>query len=178
MIDRIKTHLLISCVWLMAACAGVTPDHYKAERALLELDRYFTGTVDAWGMFSDRSGTVVRRFNVVIRCAWAGDTGTLDEDFTYSDGRTEKRVWTIRKLGGGRYVGAAGDVVGEAQGSAAGNALHWRYVLELKVGEKNYHVDFDDWMYQMDEDVMLNRAVMSKFGFRLGEVTLVFRKRK
>ena len=60
---------------------------------------------------------------------------------------------------------------------AAGNALNWRYVLDLKVGERNYHVDFDDWMYQMDEDVVLNRAVMSKFGFRLGEVTLAFRKR-
>ena len=178
MIDRVKTLLLISCVWLMAGCAGVTPDHYKAERPLLELDRYFTGTVDAWGMFSDRSGTVVNRFSVVIRCTWAGDTGTLDEDFTYSDGRKEKRVWTIRKLAAGRYVGTAGDVLGEAHGSSAGNALHWRYVLDLKVGEKNYHVDFDDWMYQMDEDVMLNRAVMSKFGFRLGEVTLAFRKRK
>jgi hypothetical protein len=29
----------------------------------------------------------------------------------------------------------------------------------------------------MDDRVMLNRAVMSKFGFRLGEVTLAFYKR-
>ena len=36
---------------------------------------------------------------------------------------------------------------------------------------------FDDWMFQMDERVMLNRAVMSKFGIRLGEVTLSFTKR-
>ena len=129
-----------------AGRAGVAPNQSAAERPRLELDCYFTGT--------------------------------LDEDFTYSDGRREKRVWTIRKLGAGRYLGTAGDVVGEPQGSAAGNAPNWRYVLDLKVGEKNYHVDFDDWMVQIDEDVMLNRAVMSKFGFRLGEVTLAFRKRK
>ena len=29
----------------------------------------------------------------------------------------------------------------------------------------------------MDEQVTLNKAVMSKFGFRLGEVTLSFTKR-
>lgn len=42
---------------------------------------------------------------------------------------------------------------------------------------KVYHVDFDDWMYLIDERVMLNRATMSKFGVRLGEITLSFTKR-
>jgi hypothetical protein len=32
-------------------------------------------------------------------------------------------------------------------------------------------------MYLMDDQVMLNRSVMSKFGVRLGEVILTFRKR-
>jgi hypothetical protein len=31
-------------------------------------------------------------------------------------------------------------------------------------------------MYLIDEHVMLNKAVMSKFGLRLGEVTLAFHK--
>ena len=42
---------------------------------------------------------------------------------------------------------------------------------------KVYHVDFDDWMYLIDERVMLNRATMSKLGVRLGEITLSFTKR-
>ena len=50
-------------------------------------------------------------------------------------------------------------------------------MLALPVGDKVYNVNFDDWMFLMDDKVMLNRAVMSKFGFRLGEVTLSFRKR-
>jgi hypothetical protein len=32
-------------------------------------------------------------------------------------------------------------------------------------------------MYLMDEQVMLNQSVMSKFGWRLGEVVLTFHKR-
>jgi hypothetical protein len=65
-------------------------------------------------------------------------------------------------------------VVGEAQGEARGNALRWRYVLALPVGDKVYNVDFDDWMYLIDDRVMLNRSAMSKFGLHLGEVTLSF----
>jgi hypothetical protein len=40
-----------------------------------------------------------------------------------------------------------------------------------------WEVQFDDWMYLMDERVMLNKARMSKWGFHLGEVTLSFTKR-
>lgn len=170
--------ILLFAICLVNACASVTPDDYRTEKPVLELDRYFNGTIDAWGMFTDRQGRVIKRFTVLMRGSWSGDTGTLDEDFSYSDGSREKRIWTIRKTAPGRYIGTAADVVGEAIGSAAGNALNWRYVLDLKVGDKSYHVDFDDWMYLMDDDVMLNRARMSKFGFALGEVTLAFKKRK
>ena len=68
------------------------------------------------------------------------------------------------------------DVVGEAIGEVAGNALRWRYVLALPVDGKTYHVDFDDWMFLMDDKVMLNRSYMSKWGFDLGEVILTFVK--
>jgi hypothetical protein len=119
---------------------------------------------------------VVRRFTVLMKCQWTGDEGVLDEAFTYSDGKTERRVWRLKKLPGGKYTGTAGDVVGVAQGQASGNAFQWAYTLKLPVDDKVYEVQFDDWMYLIDERVMLNRAVMSKFGIRLGEVTLSFQK--
>jgi hypothetical protein len=120
---------------------------------------------------------VVKRFRVIIDASWKGEIGTLDEHFTYSDGTTQRRVWTVTKLSDGRYRGTADDVVGEAEGQASGNALRWRYVMALPVDGKVYNVDFDDWMFLMDERVMLNRSVMSKFGYRLGEVTLSFTRR-
>ena len=69
-------------------------------------------------------------------------------------------------------------MVGVAEGRSAGNALNWRYTLALPVDGKVYEVQFDDWMYLMDERVMLNKAVMSKFGIKLGEVTLSFYKQE
>lgn len=162
---------------LLTSCAAPEPATYANQKPTLDLQRYFNGTLDAWGMFQDRSGKVVKRFTVVMRCKWEGDVGTLDEDFTYSDGTKQNRVWTLRKVGPDRYIGTAPDVVGEASGITAGNVLHWKYVLALPIGGRIYNVNFDDWMYLMDDRVMLNRAAMSKFGFNLGEVTLSFTKR-
>jgi hypothetical protein len=167
----------------LAGCAAIEPSAYADEKPPLDLKRYFDGTLDAWGVFQDRSGRIVRRFTVVIRCSWQGDVGTLDEDFSYSDGSTQKRIWTLRKsdepadAGVVRWTGTAADVVGEARGAVSGNAFNWRYTMALEVDGRTWQVDFDDWMYLVDERTMLNRAVMSKFGVRLGEVLLSFRKR-
>jgi len=164
-------------IGMLSACSTTDVSQYAQEKPVLDMQQYFNGTIDAWGMFQDRSGKVVKRFTVVIQCSWKDDVGTLDEDFTYSDGTKQKRVWTLKKGANGQYIGTASDVVGNAIGSTAGNALRWSYVLALPVGDKVYNVNFDDWMFLMDDRVMLNRAVMSKFGFRLGEVTLSFSKR-
>jgi hypothetical protein len=86
-------------------------------------------------------------------------------------------VWRLTQWPDGRYTGTAGDVVGEAQGQARGNAFRWGYTLRLPVDGKTYDVQFDDWMFLMDERVMLNKAVMTKWGIRLGEVTLSFVRR-
>lgn len=168
--------LALSGLILLSGCAGVEVSDYRAESPALDLRSYFNGRLNAHGMFQDRSGKVVKRFSVIIQADWKGDTGTLDEDFTYSDGTKQRRVWTLTRQADGTYIGRADDVVGEARGELAGNALRWRYVLALPVDGKVYHVNFDDWMFLMDDKVMLNRSFMSKFGFDLGQVTLSFSK--
>ena len=168
----------LALVFGLLGCAEVEVANYAAEKPELDLARYFNGTLDADGMFQDRSGKVVKRFHVVIAASWQGDTGTLDERFTYSDGSTQRRVWTVTRHDAHRYSGRADDVVGEAVGEARGNALRWRYVMALPVDGKVSNVDFGDWMFLMDDRVMLDRSVMSKFGFRPGGVTLSLRKRE
>ncbi len=190
----------------LSGCAGPQIGDYTAEKPVLDLRTYFNGTLDAYGVFTDRSGKVVKRFTVVMRCTWNGEDGVLDEDFVYSDGTTQKRIWRLKHLGNGRYEGRADDVVGVARGQTAGNAFRWGYTLALpvggdpsaagpprgasappggsepraagSVGATIVEVQFDDWMYLMDNRVMLNKAAMSKFGIHLGEVTLTFVKRQ
>ena len=127
-------------------------------------------------MFQNRSGEVIKRFHVDIQSRTEGENLILDERFLYSDGTRQQRVWTLTPDGPGRWKGRAADVIGEARGELAGNALRWRYELALPVDGTTYQVQFDDWMYLMDEDTLINRSFMSKFGVELGQVTLFFRR--
>lgn len=181
-LQRLVTIFLITLTsFFLTSCSSPSVQMYIKETPKLDLASYFNGEIDAYGIFTNRSGEVVKRFKVLIKAKWETKdgkrVGILDEDFTYSDGTTQKRIWTLTEIAPGRYSGTASDVIGEASGELAGNALNWRYTLALPVDGKIYHVQFDDWMYLMDDKVMLNRAQMSKFGIYLGEVTLAFYKR-
>lgn len=171
----IRTVALLCCL-LLASCGNVDIRDYAQESPPLDLRQYFEGRVEAWGMFQKRSGLVVKRFHVVIDGHSEGDKLILDERFVFSDGTTQQRVWTLTPDGEGRWRGTAGDVVGEAIGEVAGNALRWRYVLRLPVDDSVYDVTLDDWMYLIDEQTLANRSFMSKFGVEVGQITLFFRK--
>ncbi|MDG1580108.1 DUF3833 domain-containing protein [Pseudomonas sp. GOM6] len=161
---------------LLGGCSGVEVEHYSDQQPRLDLPTFFDGPVEAWGIFEDRSGEVIKRFHVDITSRREGEQLILDERFLYSDGTRQRRVWTLTPDGEGRWRGRADDVLGEAQGEIAGNALRWRYQLNLPVDDTTYVVEFDDWMYLMDEDTLINRSSMRKFGVELGQVTLFFRR--
>lgn len=161
---------------MLSACAGPGLGEYAGQQPVFDFRRYFDGEILAHGIVSDRGGKVLRRFVARIRCSWADDLGTLDEQFTYDDGERMRRIWRVERLRDGSYAGTAADVVGQAKGASAGPAFNWRYTLRVPVRGTEYDIDFDDWMFQIDERTVINRAVMSKFGVRVGDVTLAFAK--
>ena len=167
--------LLLLAVISIAAC-GVTPQEYENENPTMDMKTYFNGPIQAWGLFQDYREKVIKRFHVSMQGTWEGNNGTLDEHFTYSDGTTQRRVWKLSRIDQHNYTGTADDVIGEAKGQAYGHALRWQYTLALEVDDDIYHVQFDDWMYLIDENTVINRSVMSKFGVNVGEVILVFIK--
>lgn len=154
---------------------------YKNAAPELKIEQYFQGHTKAWGVFEDRFGKVRRRFVVDINGEWDEDKHilTLTEDFIYDDGEKEQRIWTIRKTGDATYIGSADGVVGVAEGRSAGNAFNFKYTFNLPVNGKTWQVNFDDWMYlQTDENILFNKATISKWGFRLGDVYIFFDKRE
>lgn len=163
---------------LLQGCSTMKIEDYKTALPKLDLFSYFEGNTKAWGQFQDRSGQVIRRFEVDIKGVvnQQNNTLTLTEDFVYDDGEKQQRVWIIAKVAEDQYIGTASDVVGEAEGRSAGNALNWRYTLDLPYKDSSIHVQFDDWMFLHNDQVMLNRASVSKWGFNVGEVTLFFNK--
>ena len=52
----------------LSGCASPSIDDYGSESPAFDLKNYFNGAVDAWGIFTDRSGKVVKRFTVLMNC--------------------------------------------------------------------------------------------------------------
>ena len=167
---------LTSCAqWLLRADMS----DYANQRPVLKLEEFFDGKSYAYGIFEDRFGNLKRQFRVQIDGRIDLGRLILDEQFIYDDGETARRVWTIDNLGPDesgltRYQGRADDVDGTATGQVSGNVLSWSYDIVLSMSGQQLQVRFDDFIYQLDQDIAINRAFVSKWGVEIGSVTLVF----
>ena len=173
---RVRIAIILICLVGLNGCGNMQISNFSRAEPKFVLEKYFAGKTRAWGIFEDRFGNVRRQFTVNITGIAAGNTLTLDEQFKYADGEQDRRVWKITKLSPNSYEGRADDIVGVATGETRGNALNWRYTMDLKIGESTLRVQFDDWMFLQPDGVLINRARVSKLGFEIGQVTLTFQK--
>lgn len=160
----------------LGACASFDLESHAELGPALDLKEYFDGRTYAWGMFENRGGSMKRSFKVIIDGQVTDNTLTLDERFLFDDGERDRRVWTLTQAADGTWTGDANDTVQPAKGEAKGAAYRMRYKTNLDVGDQKYVVSFDDRMFRIDDDTVINRAIVSKFGVRVGEATIVFRK--
>jgi len=171
-----KRYLLIASVLLLSACTGINPQEYRTTTPALDLKQFFSGDLRAYGMLQDRNGLMTRRFTVTMRGEWQGDVGTLTEHFSFDDGEQQDRVWHLQRVAENRYHGSAADVIGTAQGNINGSVLQWQYQLEVPWNGGKIAVTLDDWLYLIDQRHLLNKTELTKFGFKVGELTLVIEK--
>lgn len=159
---------------LLTGCSSMKIEDFAGSSPAFVPEEYFLGQTKAWGFFQDRFGTIRREFVVTIDGTMDGDTLVLDEYFEYRDGETDRRVWRIKNTGNGNYEGRADDIIGVAKGEVKGRAMRWAYEHDLPVGDSTWRVTFDDWMFLQDDQVMMNRSSIFKFGFKLGDVVIYF----
>lgn len=160
-------------------CSKVDLRQYQDNEPRFSLFEYFHGETTGWGMVQDRQGNLLRRFVVDITGTIDAEQRlTLEEHFHWDDGEISSRTWTIAKTGEHTFTGTAADVHGNAMGAAYGNVLNWRYFLDIEVSGRTWKIHLDDWMFLQEDDVLINKTRMSKFGFALGDITIVFRKNK
>ena len=169
--------LALTALVFLASCSGKPSlDDEKLSDREFRLEQFFAGKTKAHGQFQDILGNVSRRFEVDITGAWDGRLLTMVEDFTYADGSEEQRIWKLTKTGSNTWSGTAGGVIGDAFGETRGDTFNWGYKIDLPVPNGTMRVVFDDWMWQLSDTRVLNRAYMSKYGFPLGEVVIYFEK--
>ena len=155
---------------------SMKPEDFKNTEPEIKIEKYFEGQVKAWGILQDRKGRVTRQFEANMIGKFENNILTLEEDFFWKDGETQRRVWKINKIDEHNYIGTAPDVVGEAKGVSYGSAFKFEYNLMIPFKGKNIKIRFDDWIFKQDEKVAINRATLTKFGFKVGELIVFFEK--
>ncbi len=175
MLSSLKKGVLLMGLLSLFGCGPSLEKHAELEPKM-DLKEYFTGPIKAWGLIQDYSGNVVSRFDVTMVGTWDGDTGVLEEEFVYYTGNKDTRTWTITKTGDGQYEGRAGDIIGKAVGEEKGAAIRWAYEMEIPVDGTTHRVKLDDWMWRMNDGILINRSYIKKFGITVAELTLVMQK--
>ena len=170
---RLFCYAFLLCV---TACSHADISQYKQQQPKLDLQQYLNGKIAGYGIVEDRSGNVTKRFNFSGNANWDGPNGHFYETITYSDGNIESRIWILTKLSESSYEATTPDVIGKATIKVAGNAMNWQYTMNIKVNNSSYAINFDDWMFLMNDGRMINRNYFHKFGFTVGELTLFMEK--
>jgi len=173
-----KIILALIVTILLTNCSGnnMKPIDFKDQKPRLIIEKYLSGNIKAWGILQNRSGKVIRQFTADLNGKWDGKQLVLDEKFIWNDGEIQTRQWKIDKIDEHNYEGTAGDVVGKAKGYSYGPAFKFEYVLLVPVKGKEMKITFDDWIFMQDEKIAINRATLTKFKFKVGELTVFFKK--
>ena len=166
-----KKLALLVAAGLIAGCSQSVSE-YSNETPVLKLDQFFQGQSRAWGVLHNWQGKQSVRFTVELCGSWQGNNGNLYELFHFSDGRIEQRHWQLQQNPDGSIRGTAGDVIGQAIGQLAGNTLYWEYTLRVPYDGDTLDVKVKDWLYLVDNENLLNRSTLHKFGLTVGELTL------
>jgi len=169
--------VLVLGLGLIGCSSGPKIEDFDDTSPVFVPETYLLGETRVWGIFQDRFGTVRRQFVADVVGTVDGNVLTLDETFEYADGEKDKRIWKITNLGDGRYEGEANDVIGKAVGEANGQAFHLSYYVDIEVSEDStWRVHFDDWLMLQEDGVVVNRAIVTKFGVKIGELSAFFKK--
>lgn len=160
---------------MLSSCSATHIDDYQHKSPQLDLHSFFNGSLTAHGVLKDRSGKVTRQFNATINAYWRNGIGTLEERFVFDDGEVQLRNWTLTP-NGESYKATAGDVIGAGTATVKGNAMRLDYVLEITYKGSPLQLHVEDWMWQVDNAVLLNESTLRKWGFKVGSIQLVIVK--
>ena len=167
---------LFTLIIALSSCSEMKPIDFKDKKPRLIIEDYLSGDVKAWGILQNRSGKVTRQFSAELNGEWDGKQLILNEKYIWNDGEIQTRKWKIDKIDEHNYEGTAGDVVGKAKGYSYGPTFKFEYVLLVPVKGKMMKITFDDWIFKQDDKVAINRATMTKFGIKVAELTVLFKK--
>ena len=154
-------------------------DEFANREPRLQLERYFEGRSEGWGVMQSRFGTLLQQFQIEADGRFDAATQTLHltETYRFDDGHVDELRWTIRQVETGRYEGVEPKLDGKANGRQAGNAFHWVYSRDVPQADgSERRLGFDDWFWLQPGNVLISRASVTKFGVEIGSLSVFYRK--
>ena len=148
----------------------------RNDTAPFDLLSWLEGRTLAEGVFEDRGGRVRRRFTVELNGTAEANALRLNERFIFDNGERQERTWVLTRGPDRSFIGRAEDSVSEAHGRFDEGVAYLSSRLWLKVGKRKIAMHFDDAFYPAGPGLVLNRSTMSKWGIRLGQILIQFRK--
>ena len=174
---KAKSLVLGGIMFSLLGCSAPKAETYAQNTPALTVQQYFQGNLTAEGMLQNWQGKQTRRFSVTMTGNWPNaETGTLHEEFVFDDGEKQSRDWTFKMLDAHHFTGTAHDVVGVAKGEQYGNTIHMDYVLAVPVNGKIMNIAIDDWLYAINDHIVINKSTLKKFGLNVGQLTIAFNK--
>lgn len=162
------------CAMVLVGCSNIPTSENAAGGHPIVIEEFFTGELKAYGVILGLGGKVKRSFNAVMHGEWQKDEwplkGLLTETFIFDDGEKLERRWEFTSVGVGRLEGTASDVEGIAKLETSGNALRMDYALLIPVSGRTISVQVEDWLWLMEPNIVVNKSIMRKWGFKVGEI--------
>ena len=161
---------------LLAGCALPPAPEPSSVAAGLKIEQFLAGRTLADGVFRNSLTGKERRLHAILDGSWDDRTLTLREEFRFDDGARDRKTWRLTRNPDGTWTGLREDVIGTAKGVQDGASFRLSYEASLASQGSDTIVHFEDVLTLTDRRTVLNKAVVSKFGVAVGEVTLTIRR--
>ncbi|MEM6308153.1 MAG: DUF3833 family protein, partial [Pseudomonadota bacterium] len=147
-----------------------SPTDYMAQTPAFDIRERFNGPLHCEGVIYGPLGRVSSRFVADFHAEWTGDTGVMKEVFRYDSGMVQNREWHLTLQDNGRIVAKAADLVGDGSGQQSGASVLLKYTIRLADDAGGHALNVTDWMYLMENGVIMNRSQFRKFGIKVAEL--------
>ncbi|TLP56013.1 DUF3833 domain-containing protein [Parasedimentitalea maritima] len=152
-----------------------SPKNYAETGPQFDLKTHLSGEMLSEGLIFGPNGKMTNSFVAKMVGTWDGDIGTLTEEFTYSNGKTQNRKWYLKLGPNNTFTATADDLVGEGQGVVSGSTVRLSYEIILPQDAGGHTLQATDWMYLTADGAIINKSEMRKFGLKVAELVASMR---
>lgn len=126
-----------------------------------------------------RSGSLTNQFIIQARATWNGSNSTLslEEIYRFDDGHVDTLNWSIVRSSHAEYCGNESRLLGTALGKQEENRFEWKYTRKVpqRLGSGSV-LTYSDWFLLTSDTVLLAQARVTKWGFHVATIAVVYTK--